>query len=254
MTVDHFADLSSPRVAALLDGDRKPVLLLPVGAIEPHGPHAPLSTDPLISAGMCERAVRRLRGDAAVRALILPALPYGVTRFAAAFPGAVGISAQTLHALVVDVCVGLVEQGLRWIVVVNNHFEPGHVEVLHRAVGTVEERTGARPGYVDLLRRRNAERLTDEFRSASCHAGRYETSLVLADRPDLVDTESMAALDPVPVDMVAAMAAGRRDFVAMGMDRAYCGAPAAASADEGAATFEVLTDLLVEQIREVTTR
>lgn len=252
MTVGYFADLTSPQVAALLDGDRTPVLLLPVGAIEPHGPHAPLSTDPLISTGMCERAVRRLDNDPHVRALILPPLPYGVTRYAAAFAGTAGIGTDTLHALVVDVCTGLIGQGFRWIVVVNNHFEPEHVDTLRRAVDTVEERTGVRPGYLDLLRRRNAERLTDEFRSASCHAGQYETSLVLADRPDLVDAERMAVLPPVPVDMVTAMATGQQDFVAMGMPQAYCGSPAAATAAEGEATFEVLTDLLIEHIRDIT--
>ena len=90
-------------------------------------------------------------------------------------------------------------------------------------------------------------RLTDEFRRGSCHAGRYETSLVLADAPGLVD----AAVSDLPaneVDMPAAMAAGRTDFVAMGMDRAYCGAPAEATADEGRATFDTLADLLVELI------
>jgi creatinine amidohydrolase len=250
--VTSFAELTSPQVAALLEGERTPVLLLPVGAVEPHGPHAPLSTDPIISAGMCERAARRLEGDRKVRALILPPLPYGVTRYAAAFPGAVGISEQTLHALLVDVCVALAEQGFRWIVVVNNHFEPEHVETLRRAAGTAQERTGARVRYLDLQRRRNAERLTEEFRSASCHAGQYETSLVLADRPELVDAGRMAGLAPVRVDMVEAMAAGRRDFVAMGMVEAYCGAPAAATAAEGEETFETLTELLVELIRDIT--
>ena len=247
----QFAALTSPQVAALLDGDRTPVLLLPVGAVEPHGPHAPLATDPLISAGMCERAARRLDGDGRVRVLILPPLPYGVTRYAASFPGAVGIGEQTLRALLVDVCGALIEQGLRWIVVVNNHFEPEHVGVLRAAVATVNERAGARVGYLDLLRRANAARLTDEFRSSSCHAGRYETSLVLADRPDLVDVERMRELAPLPVDMVEAMAAGRRDFAAMGMTLAYCGDPAAATAAEGEATFETLTDLLVELIGEI---
>jgi creatinine amidohydrolase len=49
--------------------------------------------------------------------------------------------------------------------------------------------------------------------------------------------------------MPAAIAAGRTDFVAMGMDRAYCGAPAEATAAEDRATFETLTELLVELVR-----
>ena len=81
--------------------------------------------------------------------------------------------------------------------------------------------------------------------------GRYETSLVLADRPELVHADRMQALAERQVDMPAAISAGRTDFVAMGMDEAYCGAPADASAEEGRETFETLTDMLVELIREV---
>lgn len=240
-----FAELTSPQVADLLAGPRTPVLLLPVGAVEPHGPHGPLATDELISAGMCTRAARRLADDPDVRVLVLPTLHYGVTDFGAAFPGGVSIRPETLGALVGDVCRSLAGQGLGRIIVVNNHFEPGHVAVLREATAA------AGVAYLDLLRRRNVARLTDEFRSGSCHAGQYETSLVLADRPDLVDTAVMRELPGVAVDMPAVMSAGVSDFVEMGMHQAYCGTPAGASAEEGVSTFHVLTDLLVELIWEV---
>jgi creatinine amidohydrolase len=246
----NFADLTSPDIAALVDSERTPVLLLPVGAVEPHGPHAPLSTDSLISAGMCRRAADVLADDPDVRVLILPPLPYGVTRFAAAFPGALGVSSATLRALVVDLCVGLVDAGLPHVVIVNNHFEPDHVSTLRDAVERVHDERGVRIGYLDLVRRHNAERLTPEFRSGECHAGRYETSLVLADRPELVDSERMRTLPRVPVNLVAAMRAGQHDFVAMGMDQAYCGAPAESTAAEGSSTFDILTELLVAMIRD----
>jgi creatinine amidohydrolase len=54
--------------------------------------------------------------------------------------------------------------------------------------------------------------------------------------------------------MPSAMRDGLADFPSMGMDRAYCGAPAEATAEEGAATFETLTDILVEAIRELGSR
>jgi creatinine amidohydrolase len=240
-----FAELTSAQVAELRNGSRVPVLLLPVGAVEPHGPHAPLGTDELISTGMCARAAERLDGDQSVRVLVLPAIGYGVTEFAAAFPGCVSIGPDTLRALVGDVCRSLSAQGLDRIVVVNNHFEPAHVAALREATRE------ARVAYLDLVRRRNAERLTEEFRSGSCHAGQYETSLVLAERPDLVDTAVMRTLPEVTVDLPAMMAAGRHGFVDLGMDRAYCGSPAGATAAEGQSTFDILTDLLVELIREV---
>jgi creatinine amidohydrolase len=229
----RLAELTSPRLDAL----RGPIALWPVGAIEPHGPHAPLGTDTLISVGMCERAAARLDD-----AVVLPALPFGVTRYGAAFAGAIGISEDTLRGMVLDVARSVAAQGFRRLVIVNNHFEPEQVATLRAAA----EEAGAL--YLDLVRRRNAQRLTDEFRRGSCHAGRYETSLMLADAPQLVDP-AMADLPANEVDMPAAMAAGRTDFVAMGMDRAYCGAPAEATAEEGRATFETLTDMLVELVR-----
>jgi creatinine amidohydrolase len=210
------------------------VHLLPLGATEPHGPHAPLSTDTLISVGICERAAERLDGEIPV--LVLPAMPYGVTRYGSAFPGAVTISEDTLRSLVTEIA-----ESVGPLVLVNSHFEPEQVETL-RSTGFP---------LLDLTRRASAERLTDEFRSGSCHAGRYETSLVLADWPELVHADRMRSLEERHVEMPAAIAAGQTDFLAMGMDQAYCGAPAEASADEGRETFETLTDMLVELIREV---
>ena len=224
----NFGDLAYPDVPV------DAVHLLPLGATEPHGPHAPLSTDTMISVGICERAAERL--DAEIPVLVLPAVAYGVTRYGAAFPGAVSISEETLRALVAEIA-----EGFRSLILVNSHFEPEQVETL-RSTGLP---------LLDLTRRKNAERLTEEFRTGSCHAGRYETSLVLAERPELVRSDRMLALEERPVDMPAAIRAGQTDFVAMGMEQAYCGSPAEASAEEGDRTFETLTTMLVELIREV---
>jgi creatinine amidohydrolase len=245
--VTEFADLAYPDVEALREDERPTVLLLPLGATEPHGPHAPLKTDTLISLGICERAAERLEDDPEVRALVLPALPYGVTRYGAAFPGAVSIGQATLRALVVELCSSLATQGFRRIVLVNNHLEPEQVQTLREAV----EALGSAVRLFDLTRKQTAEQLTNEFRSGSCHAGRYETSLVLAAEPALVRRERMEALESKMIDMPAAIAAGQTDFIAMGMDRAYCGAPAEATAEEGEQTFETLTELLVRLVRKV---
>jgi creatinine amidohydrolase len=224
----NFGDLAYP------DVPRDAVHLLPLGATEPHGPHAPLATDTLISVGICNRAAERLEGE--IHVLVLPAVPYGVTRYGSTFPGAVSISEETLASLVTEVA-----DTVGPLVLVNSHFEPEQVETL-RSTGLP---------LLDLTRRSNAERLTEEFRSGSCHAGRYESSLVLAERPKLVHVDRMLALDERRVDMPAAIRAGQTSFAAMGMDQAYCGSPAEASAEEGRQTFETLTEMLVELIREV---
>jgi creatinine amidohydrolase len=247
----NFGDLTTRDLDDIAGGERVPVLLLPVGAVEPHGPHGPLSTDLLIAAGQCERAAVALADDASVHVLVLPTLPYGVTRYAAGFRGAVSVSEETLHAVLLDVCTSLARDGFPRVVIVNHHFEPEHVATLRRAVADLSEAGESRAVLLDLTRRRNAQRLTDEFRRGSCHAGRYETSLVLADRADLVDVERMRDLPAFEVDMPAAMGAGLTGFQAMGMHDAYCGAPAEATAREGEETFATLAMLLEETIREL---
>ena len=217
-----------------LDARERAVHLLPLGATEPHGPHAPVSTDTIISVGICRRAAERLRGE--VDVLVLPALPYGVTRYGADFPGAVSISEATLRALVTEIC-GRLER----VVLVNSHLEPEQVRTLRNLPYPL----------FDVTRRHVAERLTDEFRAGAGHAGRYETSLVLADHPELVNQDRMRSLEAKMIDMPTAIRSGQTSFVAMGMDRAYAGAPAEATAEEGEQTFETLADLLVELIKEI---
>ena len=143
-----------------------------------------------------------------------------------------------------EICASLRAQGFRHIVIVNSHFEPAQVATLRQAAEKAEV------GFLDLTRRVMAEQLTEEFRSGAAHAGRYETSVVLATHPELVETDVMRRLPALRVNMPAAMADGRTDFLAMGMDRAYCGAPAEATAREGDATLATLAALLIDLIRK----
>jgi creatinine amidohydrolase len=244
----YFADLPYTRIQEVLESRRTPVLLFPVGSTEPHGPHSPLATDPIISIGICERVTRRLADDPALRALILPTLSYAVTRYTVGFAGVIHVEEDTLRAMIVDVCSSLARQGFRYVVLVNNHFEPEHVQTLHRSIDQLEE-AGIRVGYLDLTRKERAQRLTEEFRLGECHAGRYETSLVLVQSPELVDREAMRALPYVPVSLSKVIAAGMKDFRDMGLARAYCGAPAEASAEEGEEIYAALCEMTIELIR-----
>jgi creatinine amidohydrolase len=244
-----FAELTYPEAEGLLRAERTPVLLFPVGSTEPHGPHSPLSTDPILSMGMCRRVVEQLAGDAEIRALILPPLQYGVTRYTGRWTGAIHIDEDTLHAILVDILTSLIGQGFRHTVLVNNHFEPEHVQTLHRSIDTVLERTEVLTGYLDLTRRRRAARLSAEVREGGSHAGQYETSLVLAERPELIDEDVVRRLPDVPVNLAEVLAAGHKDFAEIGMSQAYNGTPARATRAEGEELFEVLAEMLVEQMR-----
>lgn len=245
----YFANHTFAEIQAIVASPRPTVLLLPVGSTEPHGPHSPLSTDPIISTAMCVRVAQGLRADPEVRALILPGVSYGVTRFTRAFAGAIHVEEDTLAALLRDICCSLIEQGLPHVMLVNNHFEPEHVKALHRSMDEVEGRTGQVVGYLDLTRKRRAARLTDEVRGGGSHAGQYETSIVMAARPELLDTDALASLPPTPVNLADAIAKGCKEFVEMGLTQAYNGTPADATIEEGEASLAALTEMLTEQVR-----
>ena len=246
----YFANLAYTRIEEILESGRTTVLLFPLGSTEPHGPHSPLSTDPIISLGICERVARTLADDPKLRALILPTLSYAVTRYTAGFPGAIHVEEETLERMVVDVCASLARQGFPHVVLVNNHFEPEHVQTLHRSLDRLEEE-GIRAGYLDLTRKERAQRLTEEFRLGECHAGRYETSLVLAQYPYLVDREAMAELEYLPVSLPKVIAAGMKDFREMGLAQAYCGDPSPATAEEGEEIYSILVEMTIGLMRDL---
>ena len=227
------------------------VALLPVGSTEPHGPHLPLDTDVTIALAQARRAAERLEG-VGVPALVLPPLAYGVTRFTEGFAGRVTLRPGTLWAFVEDVVASLEQDGVRQLVVVNGHLELEHVKVLR---GVVLDHAERGPGkaqvlLADVTRKRWVPTLGEEFAGGDCHAGRYETSLVLAADPASVREEERRALPPVRIGLVEGMRAGKTSFRQLGADRAYCGAPAEASAEEGRQLVERLAEVVVTSARE----
>ncbi|MFO0644935.1 MAG: creatininase family protein [Polyangiales bacterium] len=243
MTSLRLGELTTEECAALLRAPH-PVVLLPVGSTEPHGPHLPLATDAILSERACEVAASRLR-EANINAVVAPALPYGVTRYAAGFAGAVSLSPETTERILEELSTAWISAGFERVCVVNNHLEPAHVEALARAVAKV-------PGalFANQLTRRWGRTLSDEFRRGDCHAGSYETSLVLAARPDLVREEIRATLAPVPISLSVAIREGRHTFLEMGADRAYFGTPTAATRDEGEGLYDRLATMIVTEVRE----
>ncbi|MEO6707998.1 MAG: creatininase family protein [Planctomycetota bacterium] len=226
------------------------VALLPIGCTEPHGPHLPLDTDVTIAASQATRAAQLL-GERGVRALVLPPIAYGVTNYTEGFAGRLTIRPGTLWALVEDVIEALEQEGVRQIVLVNGHLEPAHVAVLRGVVLDHAKRTALKAQAIlaDNTRRRWAATLGEEFQSGDCHAGRYESSLVLHADPAHV-RPSRAQLSPVSIDLLAKMNTGVTSFKAAGASEAYCGDPAAASAEEGRELLERLARIVVESARE----
>ena len=113
-----------------------------------------------------------------------------------------------------------------------------------------ESDDAARIVFPDIARRAWASRLTAEFQSGACHAGRYEGSVVMAVAPALVREEIRTELPPNPVSLSDAIRDGKSTFEEAGGPRAYFGFPAEATDEEGLRTIEVLGGILAEAVEE----
>lgn len=238
LTWEDVRDLDRPRTVALL----------PVGAIEAHGPHLPLGTDGLIAGAMARAAAARLEARG-LSALLLPPLDYSAAPFGAGFAGTISVAPGTIAALVADVAMEVERHGFAALAIANAHLDPAHLGALAEAVRLATARGASRIVCPDLSRREHAARLTDEFRSGACHAGQFETSVVLAERPDLVREATRAGLAPNPASLSQAIRDGRQTFEEAGGSRAYFGYPAQATAAEGRATIETLGMILEEAVQ-----
>jgi creatinine amidohydrolase len=233
-------------LAALIAGPRPVVALVPVGSTEPHGPHLGLGTDVVISAAACVRAAEIFEARGPVTAVIAPAVSYGVTDCAAGFPGAVSVPADVLTGYLGAVCDGLLASKLRHVCLVNNHLEPAHDAAVRAAlVGRAKQVSVACP-----LTKKWARTLSAEFKTGQCHAGQYETSIVMAAAPELVDESVRGGLPTVAISLSDKLAAGVTTFAAMGLESAYAGNPAAATVAEGEQLIERLAYMVVGEIRE----
>ncbi len=222
------------------------IALLPVGSTEAHGPHLPLATDVVIAEAMAGAAAARLEA-AGQRVVLLPSIAYGVTECAADFFGTLSISPATVQALIVDVAAAVRRAGGVRLGIANAHLEPAHRHAL-RAAAEAATAAGLPTRFPDIVRRAFAARLGAEFESGACHAGSFESSIVLAARPELVREGRRLALPDNPISIGAALAAGKRTFLEEGGVDAYFGAPAAASAEQGRALIAELGAILAEAL------
>ena len=225
------------------------VAILPIGSTEAHGPHLPLSTDVIISEEMSLRAAEKL-AQRNIETFVLPPMAYSVTDFSAEFPGTISIKRATAVALIQDVCLSLYEQGARLVAIANSHLEPEHVASINEAIENVKLEMGKLVVFPDKRKRRWAEKLSEEFRRGDCHAGSYETSLVLAARPELVREDIRQSLERVPISIAEQIKKGAGSFTEAGGVDAYFGDPRAGSVEEGEAMYEALSDMIVTAVIE----
>ncbi|MGW4929575.1 mycofactocin biosynthesis peptidyl-dipeptidase MftE [Agromyces sp. NPDC004153] len=210
----------------------RPVVLVPVGSTEQHGPHLPLDTDTVVASVVADALADRLRTDG-VDAVVTPAVAFGASGEHQAFPGTTSIGTPALTFLLLELGRSACEWADR-VVFVNGH--GGNVEALEAAVPVLidEERAVAWLPCVP-----DPDALGPDV-PIDAHAGRSETSIVLALDHDRVRADRIEQGNVAPIGelMPALREHGMRPVAPNGV----LGDPRAASSDEGAALVAAIVD------------
>jgi creatinine amidohydrolase len=179
-----LATLSWPEVAAIRA--QVELVLLPVGAIEQHGPNIALCMDSAAADEFCKRASARLYP----RLLVAPAMPWGISHHHLNFPGSISLNPETFAQVLVEVVGSLQGHGFERFLIVNGH--GGNVPAMNIAATRIREEL--EPTFIGASTyfEFGDVPLTD-------HAGEGETSVALELFPEMVKTDALAPGDVTPL-------------------------------------------------------
>lgn len=246
------------REAARLARDRRSVVLLPLGAIEQHGPHLPLLVDWLGAEELARRIAPHLY-RAGYRPILAPAVPYGVSTLAVNWGGTVSLSTRTLTRVIVEIVTALAHHGFRNFVLVNYQADPDHLKSMAAAHRMLRRRRAIRVAFAGFAPRAKIpsamlnDRVLALMRSRrperEWHSGELETSLMLARQPRLVRRAVARRLRPVWVDVGAGLRRGARRFEQLDRGRrGYFGSPAIARAATGDKVMALRGRLIAREV------
>ncbi|RHW29916.1 creatininase family protein [Oceanobacillus profundus] len=168
------------------------IAILPIGAVEAHGPHLPLGTDNLLAERLSEKLAER------VNAFVLPTLPYGQVWSLRNFPGSINISNDSLMNFLVDIGESLYKQGFTTFAMVNGHL--GNGPALKDAARVLFENCPEMRVFYFFypgMNKAAAEvRETKSSHNTYFHACEIETSYMLYLAPEHVDMDK--AITDIP--------------------------------------------------------
>jgi creatinine amidohydrolase len=242
----YWADYTARDFAAL-PRDRL-IAVLPVGAVEQHGPHLPLRVDQAILDGILAATIPLIPAD--LPALILPTLPVGKSDEHSAFPGTLTFSAATLMAMWSEIGDSVARAGVRKLVILNSHggqiapmdIVARDLRIRHKMLVVAANwfAMGLPPGL-----------FTPEEERFGIHAGDMETSVMRALHPDLVQMDHARDFRPLVADFgtrhLGLTPAGKLAWMAQDMH------PAGACGNATIATVEKGRQVIAHAARQIVT-
>lgn len=246
----RFSELRAPMIADAVTAGS--ILVVPLGAVEQHGPHLPMSTD-LVVAEAAAAAVVDAVGDE-VDAWLLPALPYTKSNEHAWSAGTIWLSASTMMAVIEDIGRSLSTTAARKVVFVNGH--GGNSALMAMMNRELRLKFGLQTflTHPHMPADQGGSSAASEL-GMGIHGGMDETSVMLHLRPDLVDISRAVRRVPERLaDNEHVRFGGKVAFGWMSNDfhpDGHIGDPTGATAEIGKAMFESAVSGLCAAMREI---
>jgi creatinine amidohydrolase len=238
----------------------QPVVAIPFGTVEDHGPHLPLSADNDILMGILNEVARRSQGDL----LVTPLIPFGLDEHHMDFPGTISIEMEICLAYVSQVAISIARHGFTHILIVNGHGSNQPVADLAArkcvlATGFICASATVNAAVDPVLVQDVVEEQRKGGPGSIAHAGEYETSMMLHLAPALVHLEKATRdigqlkLKYFNWDHPEPSAFSWQDYWSRFTKDGICGDPTVASAESGKVIFEATVTRFLELVREFQT-
>lgn len=249
-----WGELTSAEFRAL--DPKRTIAILPVAAVEQHGPHLPVLTDTAIADGMIGTLRARLPDDLDV--LVLPVQTYGKSNEHLLSPGTLTLTASILIDALTEIGASVARAGLRKLVLMNSH--GGNADVLGIVARELRVRHSLLCVSTHWRRFGLPTRLYDAIEDRhGIHAGDIETSLMLYFRPDLVRMDNAKNFISTGATMEQEFAhlrpTGPHGFGWIAQDlnpEGAVGNATVATADKGKLTAEHQVDGFIALLRDIT--
>lgn len=219
------------------------LVVLPIGAVEQHGPHLPSGTDGMIVAAVTSAAARLAAERAARDVVVAPTVPFGASDHHFPFGATLSLTSETATSVLVDLLRSVGRSGASRVLIVNGH--GGNRGPCHSAAHVASTRFRLHAAYVDYWALAPAD---ESGPPVPGHAGCFETSLVQHLRPELVGTPPARPAQPAIADVGDVLI--HTETVWRALD-GYTDTPADAAAQAGASWFDACAAALADRIVEL---
>ena len=212
-------------------------VIIPVGSVEAHGPHLPLSTDLYTIYEVCKLVAEK------IKVLIAPPVYYGLCRSTKPLPGTLSLKGEILKALLLNIISESYRQGFRNFLILSGHAGGTHVAYLVDTAETFIEMHGDCKFFVaDIYQLLKPVLKELDIPENDSHAGEWETSLILYFKPELVKA---GAFEDYPSFPKFRVVSDKEKYWSSGI----WGNPLKASTEKGKILANKLTEILVNQIK-----